>query len=242
MVFLAFVFVGSTLYNFFIFPFSPADPLKVFFKQTIDLDTGINNVYLEAVPMYLRHPIVDEIPSSTAHDGVWCSDKGIRPLIRSCRYEGTMPAVAGPNTTLSELVTYSAKRITGSNSTVAQFRVSGKNTRACRIYFEDSSRAVGYYVHGASHNGKMQPGYEIGKDGASSIRLWSRTWDREWIVDVDFGKEPVKKVEGRVACAWSENIDSRIPALEEVETFLPNWAAVTKADDGLVEAWHKFSI
>lgn len=210
MTIVAFAFVASTLYNFFMFPFSPADPLKIYFKQTIDLDKGTNRVYLEGVEMYLRHPVVDEIPSAVnARDGVWCSDKGIRPALRSCRYQGTPPAVAGADTKLSKLITYSAKRIGGrnGNNTLAQFHVSGKNTRGCRIYFDDASaKPVSFHVHGASHNGTMQPGYEVGDTGASSIRLWSRTWDREWVVDVDFGKElnSTEKVDGRVACGWAE--------------------------------------
>jgi hypothetical protein len=234
------IFVGSTLYNLLSFPFTSSEPLKVYFKQTVDLDANTNRVYLEGVEMYLRHPIIDEIPSSGASGGVWCSDEGIRPLLGSCRWSGAMPAVA--DTRFSKLITYSAKRIGDKNSTQAQFTVRGKDTRACRIYF-DSTRVHGVRVHGASRNGTMQPGYEVREDGVSVIKLWSRTWNREWTVDVDMGTNATAgKVDGRVACEWSENIDSRIPALEEVMTFLPNWAVVTKADDGLVEAWYRFSI
>jgi len=191
--------------------------------------------------MYLRHPIIDEIPSSSAAGGgVWCSDRGIRPQLRSCRWSGPMPVVA--DTALSKLITYSAQRIGDSSSTQARFTVRGENTRACRIYF-DSARVRGIRVHGATRNSTIQQGYEVGEDGVSVVKLWSRTWNREWIVDVDMGTDGViGKVDGRVACEWSENIDTRIPALEEVMTFIPNWAVVTKADDGLVEAWHKFSI
>lgn len=240
MVIIAVIFVASTFHNLLSFPFTSSDPLKVFFKQTVDLDTSTNRVYLEGVPMYLRHFIVDEIPSSHGTGGVWCSDEGIRPLLRSCRWSGTMPAVA--DTTFFRLINHSAKRIGGKNSTQAQFTVRGRNTRACRIYF-DSTPLHGVRVHGASRNGDMQPGYAIGKDGVSVIKLWSRTWDREWTVDVEMGPNATTgEVNGRVACEWSENIDSRIPALEEIMTFIPKWAVVTKADDGLVEAWYKFSI
>lgn len=241
MTIVALIFIASTLYNLFSFPFSPADPLKVAFKQTVDLDAGTNRVFIDGVPKYLRHHIVNEIPSANGHVGVWCSDHGIRPLLSECRYSGPMPAVAGPNTKLSDLITHSAKRTGGRNSTLAQFRVSGKDTRACRIYL-DSSPAINVHVHGSSRNGKTQPGYDITDRGISVIKLWSRTWDREWVVDVDLGKNSSETVSGRVACEWSENSDSRIPALEEVMTFVPKWVAVTKADDGLVEAWYKFNI
>ncbi|KAF8323030.1 Zn-dependent exopeptidase [Clavulina sp. PMI_390] len=270
--FVALIFIASTAYNLLAFPFSPSEPLKVFFKQTIDLDKGTNRVYLEAVDKYLRHPIVDEIPSA---DKVWCSDKGIRPALRSCRYSGLLPLVAGSDTPLSELITWSGKRLskTDFNTTVVRFRVKGEATRACRIYFESppspsldsdantdfvqstlsspssadapvAPRPMAFHVHGASHDGANQPNYPIPPTGAASIRLWSRTWNREWVVDADFGRvlDKGEKVQGRVACGWAENLDRRIPALEEVETFLPKWAAVTKADDGLVEAWYTFEI
>lgn len=240
MTIAAVIFIASTLYNLLSFPFTPSEPLKVFFKQTVDLDSNTNRVYLEGVETYLRHRIIDEIPSSGASGGVWCSNKGIRPLLHSCRWTGAMPAVA--DTGLSKLITYSAKRIGDKDSALAQFTLRGKDTRACRIYF-DSTRVHSVHVHGASRNGTMQPGYEVRGNGVSVIKLWSRTWNREWIVDVDMGTNATAgNVDGRVACQWSENIDSRIPALEEVMTFIPKWAVVTKADDGLVEAWYKFSI
>jgi hypothetical protein len=34
----------------------------------------------------------------------------------------------------------------------------------------------------------------------------------------------------------------KIPALEEVLAFLPDWAVVSKYADGLVEAWAPFSL
>lgn len=258
--FIVILFIGSTLYNFFMFPFSPADPLKVFFKQTVDLDPRYptNRVYLEGVERYLRHDVVQELPSATGSDGVWCSDHGIRPSLRSCRWSGILPRV-GNGTAVRNLVKYTAKRIPGPNDrhgesySWARFTIKGPvDTRACRIYFE-SSPVYAVRVRGASNGGVAQRGYEISDAGASIVKLWSRTWDREWVVDVDLGRRNAipatgavidgdDKVRGRVACEWSENVDSRIPALEEVMTFIPKWAAVTKADDGLVEAYKSFAV
>ena len=58
-----------------------------------------------------------------------------------------------------------------------------------------------------------------------------------------------KQIQGRVACLWSE-VDGvwagkgkggvRIPALEELLAFMPEWAIVTKYDAGLVEAQSGF--
>jgi hypothetical protein len=112
----------------------------------------------------------------------------------------------------------------------------------------------------------MQGGYEVSEDGVSEVRLWSRTWGKEWVVDVDFGGrvEGEGKIKGRVACEWVEyesatvgvyeseqeengrgrgrRINGKIPALEEVLTFLPRWATVTKLTDGLVEVWSAFEV
>jgi hypothetical protein len=148
--------------------------------------------------------------------------------------------------------------------------VTGANTRACRIYF-DSARVTKFHVHGAS-DVDLQPGYPMPPGGVPELRLWSRTWGRTFAVDVEWEEEkktpPLssddggegpgegdpepKGLSGRVACEWAEYESGRvgdeseeggsIPALEEVLGFLPLWAVVSKADDGLVEAWQEFKM
>lgn len=130
------------------------------------------------------------------------------------------------------------------NGTEARFTITGENTRACRIYFDKPIEYV--RVHGASHDGALQRGYEPNPEGGTVIKLWSRTWDRKFVVDVGLGDSDRdggdKARTGRVACEYSENLDGRIPALEEIGLFLPGWAVVTKQDDGLVEAYHNFKL
>jgi hypothetical protein len=100
----------------------------------------------------------------------------------------------------------------------------------------------------------MQQGYGIGKEGIDEVRLWSRTWGREFVVDVEF-VEGGGLMKGRLACEWSEYESGRIgggdksgagggkiPALEEALKFFPRWAAVTKAADGLVEVWSAWQV
>lgn len=94
----------------------------------------------------------------------------------------------------------------------------------------------------------MQPRYEVSAGGAKELRLWSRTWERNFTVDVELLEEQHQTL-GRVACEWNEyesgtvGIESsgKIPALEEVLTFLPKWAVVTKLADGLVEVSEEFT-
>jgi hypothetical protein len=107
--------------------------------------------------------------------------------------------------------------------------------------------------------GGMQAGYGVPPGGLREVRLWSRTWGRTFVVDVVWedgpgggGDEEGPGLAGRVACEWAEYESGRvgdesgeggkIPALEEVLSFLPKWAVVSKADDGLVEAWQDFNV
>lgn len=113
----------------------------------------------------------------------------------------------------------------------------------------------------------MQKGYEVPASGIKEVRLWSRTWENEFVVDVDWskstGEADESRLEGRIACEWSEyesamvdngplekwppsedadDCRAKIPAFEEVLHFLPHWAVVSKAADGLVEAWAPFVV
>jgi hypothetical protein len=87
------------------------------------------------------------------------------------------------------------------------------------------------------------------KEGVTELKLWSREWGRILTVDVDW--EGDSALEGRVACGWAEyesasiGVDTttgKIPALEEILTFLPPFAAVTKLAEGLVEVQADFSL
>lgn len=100
------------------------------------------------------------------------------------------------------------------------------------------------------------------QDGVRELTLWSRTWGRTFVVDVHWVKESESELDnsevesnstvmGRVACEWVEyesatvgggGSGGKIPAFEEVLSFLPKWAVVSKMTDGLVEAWGTFSL
>lgn len=154
-------------------------------------------------------------------------------------------------------------------ASTARFHVKGRNTRSCRLYFD--SHSISRYDVLSSDGSNilpagrgMQKGYEIPPSGIPQVRLWSRTWENEFVVDVVWSnsKGVDEALEGRIACEWNEyesamvdsgplakrhdngaeSDDSRakMPALEEVLHFLPHWAVVSKAADGLVEVWAPF--
>ncbi|KAG8872471.1 hypothetical protein FRB98_009577, partial [Tulasnella sp. 332] len=135
-----------------------------------------------------------------------------------------------------ELLSFTAKRVDDSTGRIT---IKGANSRACRIYFDHpvtSVRVVG-------GNTKLQTGYTMPPDGINEVRLWSRTWDRTFEVDVGWeGKVRSEVVSGRVACEWAEMRAERIPALDEIVSFLPTWAVVSKLNDGLVEGVRKFEM
>jgi hypothetical protein len=139
---------------------------------------------------------------------------------------------------------YNVSRLTKKNS--ARFTITGRDTRACKLVFD--SPISDFTVHGSGdHRDRRFP--DVRQSGGSrEIRLWSRTWDRAWVVDVDWegqGDQQGDKVgmTGRAVCLWSDdNQVGVIPALDEIRHFAPGWVAVTKAGDGLFEGYKRFKL
>ncbi|KAF9002868.1 hypothetical protein BDQ17DRAFT_1425400 [Cyathus striatus] len=171
------------------------------------------------------------------------------------------------NTSLLALSNSWLKSTISRTSSGARISLRGTNTRLCRIYSSPQRKITKYTVHGSVG---MQDGYGVPSDGVDNIRLWGREWGRRWIVDVEFAGDNngEGEVEGKVACEWAEyesgSVDhgmvddgfvsgtesgsgsggegGKIPALEEVLTFLPEWAVVSKSADGLVEVLSSFKL
>ncbi|KAJ6502078.1 putative zinc metalloprotease [Mycena sanguinolenta] len=250
------VFVLSTAANLVIFPFSQSDPAKVFFQQTVALgDISSPNPHithatatLTGVDHYMKDLVVPKLPSAIGQN-VTCSESDpTRQGLQTCSWESTLlpspsrhdpPSPVGANHWMTATVT----RLTPNS---ARFVLNPSNTRGCRIYF-DTKRITRHNVLGWESG--MLPQFPDHPNGVNALRLWSRTWDRSFSVDVEWAGDST--LQGRVACEWAEyesgsvGVDlrtGRIPAFEEALTFFPSWAAVTKGADGLVEAYGTFSI
>ena len=92
--------------------------------------------------------------------------------------------------------------------------------------------------------------------GTTSVRLWSREWERGWSVDVSWSAPNVTEtttdaeegaqgsgLTGKVMCLWADvNQKGVIPAWDELAEFAPDWAVGSKLTDGLVEAWWAFEV
>ncbi|GKZ18037.1 hypothetical protein AbraIFM66951_006582 [Aspergillus brasiliensis] len=255
-VFLLLVFLGTLIYNLVAFPFSPTNRLKLFFIQDIDLTTGTTTASLAGVQPYV-HAAASTLPSTATHN-INCTEHTSRGT--KCAWPGLAPRVV-PDTPYSDWLDFTISQEQEHNTTEtkdennhhpqkARITLSGRNTRACKLLFDSpiSSFAV--------LNSATDPRFPTSSPlGTKEIRLWSREWENEWVVDIawagntttstkdDGEKEGEDKLTGKVVCLWSDhNSAGVIPALDEVRQFAPTWVAVSKAADGLVEGWKGFSI
>lgn len=222
------------------------------------------------LPGYIDRYIVPEIPSSRLAR-ISCDLKGMRPDLLTCAWDTDMiPSPGGNSSLASARSTWLDVRTARLNATRALVSVRGANTRGCRLYFD---RPITFlYVHPPSSGDpdtpshapspvpyekmRMQGGYEMPAAGVKEARLWSRTWDRTFLVEVGWeqdvhtsSSEESQGLSGRAACEYAEYASALagpgsglIPAFEEVKEFLPLWALPSKLADGLAEVWTKFSV
>lgn len=245
--FLFLIFVGTLIYSLVAFPFSATNRYKAYFIQYVDLDTGENNVTISGLEDFVR-PIIASIPTAAGHV-IECVDRSnLRSGVRYCSYPGIAPNVVDnipsgipPEKGYNSWIEYNATRIPDQNS--ARLTIRGLNTRSCVLRFARPIK--GFHVLGSGQDSRYDPVSEMGSD---QIRLWHRNWDESWTVDVDWhveeGKKPGEEgMEGTVVCLWNDgNVEGTIPALDEVRRFAPEWAAVTKMADGLVEGSKRFVV
>ncbi|KAF8711662.1 Peptidase family M28, partial [Rhizoctonia solani] len=235
--FLALVVFTTAIYSLTAFPFSPLNPLKVYAQQTIDLDSGINKVHLVTLPslnLYNKDqpPLWYSLPS-TQRQPVFCSSRSKeKDGLGSCEWPGLVPNVTLDSTRPSHWIKSSVTKI---GRSVARFEVQGRNTRSCRIYSDVPMKSV--RVEGGHWENGSQTEEEF-----NEIRLWSRKWDETFRVLVAWPDNNGAGRTGKIACEWAEWDLGKIPAIDELRTFLPPWTVVSKLADGLVEGTREFKI
>ncbi|KAF8899041.1 hypothetical protein BD779DRAFT_1666782 [Infundibulicybe gibba] len=258
---LAVLFLLSTAYAWSTFPFSRAAPLKVFFQQKLTLaPTGVPlTAYttLSGAPWYIQNGILPKLPSAGyGHaSGINRTESDRGALFAWPSGAGLLPGpYADTNTTAA--AAKGAKRwlhanITRTGPRSARVELGGTDTRNCRIYARGFTDAIsGFRVHPASPSSPPSslstsaspttlapPPMNTTAPPMWELRLWSRTWGRRFEVDIFWAVG--NSWHGRLACEWAEHADAegrgRMRAFEEVARFLPEWAVVSKATDGLVE-------
>ncbi|KAI0090888.1 hypothetical protein BDY19DRAFT_938120 [Irpex rosettiformis] len=265
------VFVVSLIITWTTFPFAQDAPLKVFFQQSIELNTSSVSPTLvtsssrepsagvvRAVTRltgrgrYIRKHIIPELPSAFGKE-ITCAAEPLFPKgISTCTWESALIPSPGGNTSAlpKDAPSWFSLESTRLNGTAARFAIQGVNTRSCQLTFNHPVGSFELVDSGA----RLLPGYEVPQGGLHTVMLWSRTWGKKFVVDVAWaGSSPGFKLEGRAGCNWAEYasgtagspnavISGQIPAYEEVLQFLPLWAVSTKFASGLAEVWTKFSV
>ncbi|EIW82238.1 hypothetical protein CONPUDRAFT_54548 [Coniophora puteana RWD-64-598 SS2] len=261
------VLVASTAYTWAVFPFNYLDPLKVYFSQSVDIvhSGAIVTTSLLGPSGWLSEKIVPELPSAHGRN-VSCKPAGDKLGLDVCEWEvdagGRYAPYPGSSASADEgenepWVSWTATRIEAPGSGVeagARFNIKGRNSRGCILYFDNHT------LTSLSVNGEKAMTMTR-EQGVRQARVWNRNFGGESEVIVGWAEPDLnttededgesEKVTGRVECQWDEyesgtvgggDSGARIPALEEVLEFLPEWATVTKRWHGLVRASVPFSI
>ncbi|KAM0720592.1 hypothetical protein Q7P37_004728 [Cladosporium fusiforme] len=250
--FFFFIFVGCLIYNLLAFPFSRDARLKHYFIQNVDLDNGNNTVQLTGAEGYLQ-TIVDQLPS-VAGQPLNCSsaDDPRRAGLQTCRWEGLAPNILVSTKDSTPLQTHAADyykdwvkyNVTNSGKS-ALLTFSGKETKNCRLLFDSpvSSLHITNTTDIIQNNSKPARRDDGSGKGTTELRLFSRSWDKEFQVNVTWADGEAKGKSGKVGCMWSDvNERGVVPALDEVWRFEPVWSVVSKGSDGLVEGWRNWQV
>ncbi|KAH0609719.1 uncharacterized protein H6S33_012265 [Morchella sextelata] len=226
------IFVTTGIYNLYAFPFTADARFKTQFIQSIDLTTSQNRVKLTGNTGIINSVIL-HLPS-TFNNPVECGKEAPgTPLsgLVHCTWTGLAPNVTSDTSKVSSWVEHSIEKLADGKARIA---FQGKNTRACRLFFDNKnvtsidildspSRALARLFR-STDNFKEDEEVEVFKKGKELKRV------------VAGG------LEGRIVCLWSDTNGDEIPAFNEVVTYLPPWAIVLGAAHGLVEGTVPFII
>ncbi|KAH9909581.1 peptidase family M28 family [Xylariomycetidae sp. FL2044] len=244
-ILLLFVFVGTLIYNLAAFPFSENNRYKIYFQQSVDLDTGASTVKYTGIREFVEKTI-SELPSAIGKE-VTCEPEGsARPGLTTCFYDGSdvppdvvksVPVGIPPQKGYDSWVQYNITR--DGDKTRAQFEIDAEESRSCAIAFEKPISS--FQVEGGS-----EPEERFGsppESGLTKIKLYRRDWETPWKVNVEWqqGDGEGAGMDGRVICSWDDvNDPGNIPAFDESLKYSPTWVAVTKMATGLLEGSKPF--
>ncbi|KAI1266675.1 hypothetical protein F5Y18DRAFT_382215 [Xylariaceae sp. FL1019] len=245
-LFLLVVFIATLIYNLVAFPFSVDNRYKVYFQQTVDLDTGATKVHYVGLEEYVKMAI-DELPSAMGKEVTCALRTGSRSGLHECSYDGvevppnvvsTNPIGVPPEMGYDTWLTYNITRDDG--ATKATFLINGKETRSCAITFQKP-------ISGFKVRSGTSPDERFGAmpdKGLEKIKLYRRDWVTPWVVDVEWekgGDGGDSGVDGRVVCSWDDvNTAGTLPAFDEGLQYGPAWVALTKLSTGLCEGSKAF--
>ncbi|KAI1101973.1 peptidase family M28 family [Jackrogersella minutella] len=238
------VFVATLIYNLAAFPFSENNRYKIYFQQTVDLDTGITEVNYVGLQEYVKLTIA-ELPSAVGKD-LDCSSQGsLRLGLTTCSYDGsdvppnvvkTHPEGIPPEVGYSSWLSFNITRAEG--ETKARFEIDAKDSRSCAITFK---KPISSFT--VNSNPLDERFGNIPEGGLTRIKLYRRDWTTPWNVDVQWetDTDAVTGIDGRVACSWDDvNTPGTIPAYDEGLKYAPRWVALSKLTSALCEGSKAF--
>ncbi|KKF93054.1 putative zinc metalloprotease [Ceratocystis platani] len=227
---------------------------KSYFQQSINLDTGVSTVRLDGLEDYIR-PIIASIPAS-AGVPVVCDDKDSRAGLVGCKFNttdklSTIPSpVPGYEGMTKDFIAINVTRV-ASGARKASLSINGMNTKACFVRFNAPIKKFG-----VASSGPWDERFSPVPEEVCQVKLWRRDWQKSWTLDVEWTAEAEAeaktevsatgskgRIGGEVVCIWSDaNVRGNIPVLDQLLAFAPEWAAITKRAEGLVEGTRSFTL
>ena len=263
-----FVCIASTSYVWLAPPFTPNARIKVFFAQKVDLSNVTSAVSRPQLTRAITQLNVIEgygprltatLPSSWSsiddNEGGQCIANKLRRGVTTCEWPvpaALLPSIAsGQDGDTGTWLIANVKRVAPASLHV---EVEGIQTRACSISVDNHGirryRARTRREGGTTEISAGAPTtwttFEVpAEKDIHLLTLWARTWGSKFDVEFDVDPDTKQKqiIAGRVSCLWNDGPGgAQIPALEEARRFLPEWVAISKAADGLVEAASGFLV
>ncbi|PFH45757.1 hypothetical protein AMATHDRAFT_157929 [Amanita thiersii Skay4041] len=225
-------FIVTSLYNLSAFPFSREAPLKVFFKQSLQVKTSnvapdlsaTNNTgeviraitSITGVREHIEWDIVTQLPSSWRKILVCSTETSGRWIgLDTCSWDSGADMMPYPGGSPQQpWLSVSAER---TGDMTIRIEVKGKNARACRDSF-DERQIVTYSLSGDEQTPRLRLTRAYPGVPGSSIKFWSREWGKQFAVEIElysmWAGKPIDDVEesatddglvrGRIACEWAE--------------------------------------
>jgi hypothetical protein len=131
------IFVTTGIYNLYAFPFTADARFKTQFIQSIDLTTSQNRVKLTGNTGIINS-VIPHLPS-TFNNPVECGKEAPgTPLsgLVHCTWTGLAPNVTSDTSKVSSWVEHSIEKLADGK---ARITFQGKNTRACRLFFDNKN-------------------------------------------------------------------------------------------------------
>lgn len=262
-----FVFIASTTYAWLAPPFTPNARIKVFFAQQVDLTNVTDAVSHPQLTGAITQLNVIEgygprltatLPSSWSSidsEGEQCITNKLHRGLTTCEWPvppALLPSIASAKD--GDKGRWLVANVTRLGPASLHVEIEGIQTRACSISV-DSHGIRRYRARTRREGGTTEisggapttwTAFEVpAEKEIHLLTLWARAWGSKFDVefDVDPDTEQKQIIAGRVSCLWNDGPGgAEIPALEEARGFLPEWVAISKAADGLVEAASGFLV